>query len=172
MKRVIFGFALAMTAAGVAGTLAFAPVPSASAPQASEARGPVLQVPARQAPTALVSQVASRPPAAPAPVAPTPPKPAVEVRQAPVPLLMKARARVELPGVDSVAVVTPDPAKGGEGASDGSGESAAKAAVEADGYKGVKVLRKGVNGIWHARALRGTTEVSVTVDAQGHVALD
>ena len=53
------------------------------------------------------------------------------------------------------------PAKIGGGA----GESAAKAAIEADGYKGVKVLRKGANGVWHASALRGKTEVMLTVDA-------
>ena len=52
------------------------------------------------------------------------------------------------------------------------GESAAKAAIEADGYKGVKVLRQGVNGMWYARAMRGTTEVPLTVDAAGHVSLE
>jgi len=36
----------------------------------------------------------------------------------------------------------------------------------------VTVLRKGVNGIWHAKALRGRTEVTVTVDARGSVSTD
>ena len=54
----------------------------------------------------------------------------------------------------------------------GSGESAAKAAIEADGYKGAKVVRRGDNGIWYAKAMRGTTEVSLTVDAGGRVSLE
>jgi hypothetical protein len=34
------------------------------------------------------------------------------------------------------------------------------------------VLRKGQNGVWHAKALRGKTEVMLTVDASGSVAAD
>jgi hypothetical protein len=41
--------------------------------------------------------------------------------------------------------------------------------VEADGYKGVKVLRKGDNGLWYAEGLRGSTKVLLMVDAQGNV---
>ena len=52
------------------------------------------------------------------------------------------------------------------------GDGAAKAAIEADGYKGVKVLRQGPNGIWYAKAMRGKTEVGLTVDAGGRVALE
>jgi hypothetical protein len=47
--------------------------------------------------------------------------------------------------------------------------AAAKAAVEADGYKGVKVLRRGDNGLWYAEGLRGSTKVRLVVDAQGTV---
>jgi hypothetical protein len=53
--------------------------------------------------------------------------------------------------------------------SDRSGESAARAAIEADGYKGVQVLRRGDNGVWHAKAFRGQTEVQLTVDGRGSV---
>ena len=52
------------------------------------------------------------------------------------------------------------------------GESAAKAAIEADGYKRAKVVRQGENGLWYAKAMRGTTEVSLTVDATGRVSLE
>ena len=52
------------------------------------------------------------------------------------------------------------------------GENAARAAIEADGYKGVKVLRKGANGVWHASALRGKTTVMLTVDGSGSVSAD
>jgi hypothetical protein len=47
-----------------------------------------------------------------------------------------------------------------------------KAAIEADGYKRAKVVRQGDNGIWYAKAMRGTTEVSLTVDAGGRVSLE
>jgi hypothetical protein len=50
-----------------------------------------------------------------------------------------------------------------------SGENAARAAIEADGYKGVQELRLGDNGVWHAKAFRGRTEVRLTVDARGAV---
>ena len=47
-----------------------------------------------------------------------------------------------------------------------------QAAIDADGYKGVKVLRQGANGLWYARAMRGSTEVPLTVNAAGHVSLE
>ena len=62
--------------------------------------------------------------------------------------------------------------KPGETSADPAGENAARAAIEADGYKGVKVLRKGANGVWHASALRGKTTVMLTVDASGGVSAD
>ena len=62
-----------------------------------------------------------------------------------------------------------DAAASDTGASDTGSSAAAKAAVEADGYKGVKVLRKGDNGLWYAEGLRGSTKVLLMVDAQGNV---
>jgi hypothetical protein len=49
---------------------------------------------------------------------------------------------------------------------------AAKAAIEADGYKRVNVLGKGANGSWRATAYRGSTEVQLTVDGTGRVSVD
>ena len=54
------------------------------------------------------------------------------------------------------------------------GQSVAQAAIaqkriEADGYKNVQGLALGPDGLWHGRALRGSTEVQVTVDRQGNV---
>ena len=49
---------------------------------------------------------------------------------------------------------------------------AAKAAIEADGYKGVSGLGRGTDGAWHAKAYRGTTEVQVTVDGSGRVSVE
>ena len=49
---------------------------------------------------------------------------------------------------------------------------AAKAAVEADGYKRATVLGKASNGTWRAKAYRGATEVQLTVDGTGRVSLE
>ena len=51
-------------------------------------------------------------------------------------------------------------------------KKAAKAAVEADGYKRATLIGKASNGGWRAKAYRGTTEVWLTVDGTGRVALD
>ena len=123
--------------------------------------------------------VVARQPAAALPVAPAPEpvvkKASVEVRQAPVPLLMKPRPPIEQTAVDADAAQPEVLAKTSDVSGESAvkaGESAAKAAIEADGYKGVKVLRQGANGIWYARAMRGSTEVPLTVNAAGHVSLE
>jgi hypothetical protein len=107
--------------------------------------------------------------------APTVQKSTVEMRQAPVPLQVKPRVPVNVPAANAKATE----AKPGEtpaeqpAADDAAGEkAAARAAIEADGYKGVKVLRKGANGVWHASALRGKTTVMLTVDGSGSVSAD
>jgi hypothetical protein len=48
-------------------------------------------------------------------------------------------------------------------------ETAAKAAIEADGYKGVRALARGSDGVWRASALRGQTEVLLSVSPTGSV---
>jgi len=148
-KRGFLALALAMTTVGVASAFALGP-------QEPAARDLSMPVVARQ--PAAIS-------VAPAPVAKNA---SFEARRAPVPLLMKPRPTIEQPLFDADAVGPEVPAKIGGGA----GESAAKAAIEADGYKRAKVVRQGDNGIWYARAMRGTTEVSLTVDAGGRVSLE
>jgi hypothetical protein len=153
-KRGFLVLALVTTTAGVAS--AFAPGAQDSATRASVRE---LVMPA----------ATSQPAVLPAPTASESVKKAsFEVRQAPVPLLMRARPTIAAPIFDADAVGPEVPVL----ATDVSGESAAKAAIEADGYKSAKVLRKGPNGLWYAKALRGKTEVALTVDAEGHVALE
>jgi len=41
--------------------------------------------------------------------------------------------------------------------------------IEADGYKNVQGLALGSDGLWHGRAMRGSSEVQVTVDKRGNV---
>jgi hypothetical protein len=57
-------------------------------------------------------------------------------------------------------------------AQDNLDERAAKAAIEADGYKRVSVLGKSADGTWRAKAYRGATDVRLTVDAAGRVSAD
>lgn len=49
---------------------------------------------------------------------------------------------------------------------------AAKAAVEADGYKRVTILGPGPNGTWRAKGYRGDMEVGLNVAADGSVTID
>jgi hypothetical protein len=181
MKRGILVATIMMTAAGVASanllTTASHGVGSPwPQPQPAEAPRVVATASAPEkaapAPTAPVVVPVATPKAAPAP---TVQKASVEARQAPVPYQLKPRPPVNLPPVADKDKATEAKASGKpEEASSGdvAGENAARAAIEADGYKGVKVLRKGANGVWHASALRGKTTVMVTVDSSGSVSAD
>jgi hypothetical protein len=94
----------------------------------------------------------------------------VDARQAPVPMQVKPRKPVALRDDISEAHAKAEvglPADSATG--DKSNEEAARAAVAADGYKDVQLLRKGDNGVWHAKALRGKTAVLLMVDAKGTV---
>jgi hypothetical protein len=173
MKRGILVATLMMTAAGVASANLLTTGPQGVAsPQAQRATEPTRPAtttgPERTAPAPAVA-VATKGAAV-----PTVQKVSVEARQAPVPFQLKPRAPVNLPPATDKATEAKASDKPGEppAAGDPAGEAAARAAIEADGYKGVKVLRKGVNGVWHASALRGKTTVMLTVDASGSVSAD
>ena len=76
----------------------------------------------------------------------------LEARQAPVPVVRTLRA---LPAAAILPdVAEPDPE---EQAQDDLDKKAAKAAIEADGYKRANVLGKGADGSWRAKAYRGST---------------
>ena len=185
MKRGILVATLMMTAAGVASANLLT-----TAPQGVASPWPQPQ-PATEAVRPLTTAGPEKSAAAPAPAAPiaapltrkgapapTVQKASVEARQAPVPFQLKPRPPVNLPPVADKDKATEAKATGqagdkpGETSADPAGENAARAAIEADGYKGVKVLRKGANGVWHASALRGKTTVMLTVDASGGVSAD
>ena len=88
----------------------------------------------------------------------------LEARRAPVPLVRNVRA-------SPTASAAPAPDAEVQ-AQDDLDRKAAKAAVEADGYKRATVLGKASNGTWRAKAYRGTTEVRLTVDGTGRVSLE
>jgi hypothetical protein len=51
----------------------------------------------------------------------------------------------------------------------GADDSPAKKAIEFDGYRNVRDLTKGPDGVWRGRAMRGRTEIAIQVDATGNV---
>jgi hypothetical protein len=113
--------------------------------------------------------VVSKAEAAPAPAAPVnvQPKSSFEAKQAPVPLLARERAAWAGPPVLEAAApnsTTAVPAVANE-----EGNRFAKGAIEADGYKGVRDITPGPDGSFRARAMRGRTEVTITVDREGRV---
>ncbi len=175
MKRGILVATLVLAAAGVAGAQLLTSASHGVAPSAHAAAPAAAPIQA-QVPLAAPTR-AAEPVAVPAPKpvpAPTVQKASIETRQAPVPLLVKPRPPVDLPAVDAAAA-TPATAANTEQAAatdNAAGESVAKSAIEADGYKGVKVIRKGENGMWYAKAMRGKTEVTLIVDASGSVSAE
>ena len=106
---------------------------------------------------------------------------AIEMRRAPVPLVREITTPWSpAPTVEPASKLPAAAAKptGGAGAEEPPArdallaEGAAKAAVEADGYKRVTVLGPRPNGTWRVKAYRGDTEVVVTVDGTGTVTLE
>jgi hypothetical protein len=97
------------------------------------------------------------------------PSSVLQAHQAPVPLVRSARALPLLPTVVSPEAAAP---AADAPAQDSLDRTAAKAAIEADGYKRVNVVGKGTGGTWRAKAYRGTTEVQLTVDGTGRVSAD
>lgn len=159
MKRAIVIFALVSTVAGVASAQMLRSPSEASAPASMP-----------------VSMPASAPVMAKAEV-PLPPKQeqakqeqariisTLVARQAPVPMQVRSRAPFMPPVVPAVGAAEPAP----ETVSRGLTEAAVRTAIEADGYKKVRVVSRATDGTWRAQALRGATEVTLRVDSQGNV---
>jgi hypothetical protein len=137
--------------AGLVGTFVLAPAPE---PRPDAPRPP---------PSATADVAAVSPTVSPASTASY----ALPSRHPPVPLMRAQRA--------SLVTVAPLDARAYEAegqTQDALNRTAAKSAIEADGYKGVTVLGKGADGTWRAKAYRGNTEVQVTVDGTGRVSIE
>jgi hypothetical protein len=90
----------------------------------------------------------------------------IELRahQLPVPVVRSVPARP--------TTATPDersPPEATAPSRNGLEKEAARAAIEADGYKRVRIIDKSANGAWRAKAYRGPTEVEVVVNGAGRV---
>ena len=53
-----------------------------------------------------------------------------------------------------------------------SSESEARKAIESEGFTSVSALKKDADGVWIGRAMRGTSNVAVRVDARGNVSTE
>jgi hypothetical protein len=97
----------------------------------------------------------------------------LEARRAPVPLVRTVRPLLAPPTSPDVPMSEAEQkAQDEQKAQEDLDRKAAKAAVEADGYKRATVVGKGSNGTWRAKAYRGTTEVQLTVDGTGRVSME
>jgi hypothetical protein len=146
MKFRFLALGLLATTASVAGAHVFMPLPERSgalARSTEQSRPPLMVLPTQA--SALPAQGAT----------------SLEAGRPPVPVLLAhRRAFVPANEAASTAAGTAPP---------GVSEAVAKAAIEADGYKGVRVLARGSDGVWKASALRGQTEVQLSVGLTGRV---
>ena len=133
-------------------------------------------------PTPAPKAVAAAAPAAPKPVstlaANRPPVPIVGPQHASYFAIVDQGPNIDRPSGDAgklsgnpsdpaqtqTAALTTDQPSGGD--------INARRAIEVDGYKNVRDIVKDANGGWRARAMRGRTEISVKVDANGNVSAE
>lgn len=143
MKIRLLALGLLATTASVASAHVFVP------PRAAEQSRPIrMALPTRVSP----------PPAQSAP--------SLDSTRPPVPVLISHR-RPFVPANEAVSTLSPS---ADVTAPPGSmSATAAKAAIEADGYKGVRALARGSDGVWRASALRGQIEVLLSVSPTGSV---
>lgn len=151
MKFTFLALGLLATTASVGGAHVFMPLPEDTrvlARSTEQSRPPLIALPVRvSAPPARSASSfdSARPPVP------------VSFSRRPAFVPSKEAASPPPPSVDATA----PPAS--------MSEAAARAVIEADGYKGVRALARGSDGVWKASALRGQTEVLLSVGPTGRV---
>lgn len=165
MKPALIGSVVLMSLAGAAAVGMMTPTPARIA---AVAERPAFQ-PSRASATPAVAPVAVPARATVAPPAPTAKPSSVDAARPPVPLQVTHRRPLPDKPVVSDSKADAATAEKTDAAPDGKSQQAAKAAIEADGYKSVQMLGQGSNGVWRASALRGKTRIVVNVDQAGNV---
>ena len=150
--------ALVAVAAGMlTGAYLLSPVPAPAATNATSGT----QVAPRPAPAAVAAAPDSRMASY------------VKTFQAPVPLKVGRHDKYFDPAPAPEAASSPTPPAADVQQGWGSpNDAAARASIELDGYKNVRGLVQTPDGVWHGRAMRGRTEIAVSVDPNGNVAQD
>jgi hypothetical protein len=143
MKIKFLALGLLATTAGVASAHVFVPQPAAE-----QSRPPLVALPIHVSPSPVRSLLL------------------VDATRPPVPVFFSHR-RPFVPANEAVSTLSPSAAVTAPPAS--MSATAAKAAIEADGYKSVRALARGSDGVWRATALRGQNEVLLTVGPTGSV---
>jgi len=92
--------------------------------------------------------------------------PSLDAGRPPVPVIFSHR-RAFVPANEAASTLSPSAANTAPPGN--MTAAAAKAAIEADGYTGVRALARGSDGVWKASALRGETEVLLSVGPTGSV---
>jgi hypothetical protein len=133
----------------------------------------ITQAPGATASPLVASEAEKAQPPKAQPAAVVPPAPALvptartaAITRPPVPLLLAPRPAIKKAEGEMAA---PQIAASDTLQTNLQPDSFAKAAIEQDGYKGVRGITKGPNGSWRATAMRGATEVILRVDANGNV---
>jgi len=155
MKLALMSLGILAVVAGTASASLFSP----SARNASAAAIPL--------PTPVAPAVA---PTAPAPDLDRTPTPLFQVKGEPVPAIHLAK---HMPYVPPPADQPPDTQQQATAPEAPKlGEDAARAAITTDGYRGIRSITRTADGTWAARVMRGSTEIGVTVSADGRVSAD
>lgn len=140
-----------------------APVATAATPAAPTAK-PASTLVANRAPVPLVTRTHNTYLAPKAAEASAPAQPSVPSAAAATTDISTAALTVGA-GADGGLPPPPGEARPGD-------STRAKAAVELDGYKNVRGLEKGPDGVWRGRAMRGRTEIAIRVDSSGSVSAE
>ncbi|HYI06477.1 MAG TPA: hypothetical protein VD858_16410 [Reyranella sp.] len=151
MKFRFLALGLLATTASVAGAHVFTPLPERSgalARSTEQSRPPLMALPTKV--SALPARSA----------------PSLDATRPPVPVVFLQR-RSFVPANEAGSTLSPSAAN--TALPGNMTEAAAKAAIEADGYKAVRALARGSDGVWKASALRGQTEVLLSVGPTGSV---
>src|SRR5471030_1901863 len=94
----------------------------------------------------------------------------VKTLQAPVPLLVSKHDQYfDTSTVPDAAATPAVKTTDVQQASAVPSDSTAKSSIEMDGYRNVRALVRAPDGSWHGRAMRGGTEIAVSVDPNGSV---
>jgi hypothetical protein len=151
MKFRFLALGLLATTASVAGAHVFMPLPERSgalARSTEQSPPPLMALPTHA--SALPARSAT----------------SLDAGRPPVPVIFSHR-RAFVPANEAASTLSPSAANTAPPGN--MTAAAAKAAIEADGYTGVRALARGSDGVWKASALRGQTEVLLSVGQTGGV---